>query len=130
MNLRSLFLSHLAPTSFKPLAIEIIKAKGSILWSPQKKYIDLIGGISVSNIGHSHPKVVKAISKQAKKYSHVMVYGECVLSPQVEYATLLTKYLPPNLQSVYFTNSGTEATEGAIKLAKKKNEEDKTFCFS
>ena len=84
-----------------------------------KKYLDLIGGISVCNIGHSHPAVVEAIKKQADKYLHIMVYGELVQSPQVKYAELLAAHLPGNLDCVYFTNSGTEATEGALKLARR-----------
>ena len=84
-----------------------------------KKYLDLIGGISVCNIGHGHPAVVNAIKKQADDYLHVMVYGELVQSPQVKYAELLARYLPENLNCVYFTNSGAEATEGALKLARR-----------
>ena len=83
------------------------------------EYIDLIGGISVCNTGHRHPKVVEAIKSQADKYLHLMVYGELIQSPQVEFAHYLTTHLPPSLNAVYFTNSGTEATEGAMKLAKR-----------
>lgn len=83
------------------------------------RYTDLIGGISVCNTGHRHPRVVEAIKSQADQYLHLMIYGELVQSPQVDYATLLSKHLPPNLNSVYFTNSGAEATEGAMKLAKR-----------
>lgn len=84
-----------------------------------KEYIDLIGGISVCNVGHCHPKVVEAIKKQADDYLHIMVYGELIESPQVQYAHLLTQYLPLSLNAVFFTASGTEATEGAMKLAKR-----------
>jgi acetylornithine/N-succinyldiaminopimelate aminotransferase len=120
MNLRQLFLQHVAQTSLAPLAIEIVKAEGSVLWDASgKQYIDLIGGISVANVGHRHPGVVEAIKKQADDYLHVMVYGEFVQSPQVQYAKLLTDHLPSTLQSVYFTNSGAEAVEGAMKLAKR-----------
>ncbi len=120
MNSRQLFLAHVAQTSTAPLAIEIVKAEGSSLWDADgKKYIDLIGGISVANVGHRHPKVVAAIKAQADAYLHVMVYGEVVQSPQVQYAKLLTDHLPSTLNSVYFTNSGSEAIEGAMKLAKK-----------
>ncbi len=102
------------------MALEIAKAKGNYLYDTNgKKYIDLIGGISVCNIGHSHPKVVAAIKTQAEQYLHVMVYGETIQSPPVQYATWLANHLPKTLNSVYFTNSGTEATEGAMKLAKK-----------
>lgn len=120
MNQRELFLTHIAQTSPAPLALEITKARGSILWDKEgKEYIDLIAGISVCNTGHRHPKVVKAIKKQADEYLHLLVYGEIIESPQVQYAKLLTEYLPSSLNSVYFTNSGTEATEGAMKLAKR-----------
>lgn len=120
MNLRQLFLQHVAQTSPQPLALEIVKAKGSKLWDKDgKEYIDLIAGISVANIGHAHPEVVKAIKTQAEKYLHVLVYGEMVESPEVLYAKLLTDNLPESLNSVYFTNSGAEAVEGAMKLAKR-----------
>ncbi len=120
MNLRQLFLSHVAQTSQAPLALEIIKAEGCWLFDVSgKKYLDLIGGISVANTGHRHPKVVQAIKNQVDQYLHVMVYGEFVQSPQVTYATLLTKHLPHSLNTVYFTNSGAEAVEGAMKLAKR-----------
>lgn len=117
---RQLFLSHLAQTSPSPLLIEIERAEGMYLYGPGgKKYMDLIAGISVSNLGHSHPAVVNAVKQQAEKYMHLMVYGEFVQSPQVMYATALSKVLPATLNSVYFTNSGAEATEGAMKLAKR-----------
>ncbi len=120
MNQRQLFLQHIAQTSPAPLALEIVKAKGTILTDKKgKTYLDLIAGISVCNVGHCHPKVVKAIRKQAGDYLHLLVYGEFVETPQVAYATLLTKLLPQSLNSVYFTSSGAEATEGAMKLAKR-----------
>lgn len=120
MNLRQLFLQHVAQTSAAPLALEIIQAEGSELTDAfGKKYIDLIGGISVANTGHRHPNVVAAIKKQLDEYLHVMVYGEFVQSPQVQYAKLLTEHLPATLNTVYFTNSGAEAVEGAMKLAKR-----------
>jgi hypothetical protein len=94
--------------------------KGVYLYdSSGKTYLDLIGGISVANTGHRHPSVVQAIRDQLDKYLHVMVYGELIQSPQVQYATLLAANLPPSLDTVYFTNSGAEATEGAMKLAKR-----------
>ncbi len=102
------------------MAFEIAKAEGCLLYDiHEKEYLDLIGGICVANIGHRHPKVIEAIKKQLDAYLHVMVYGEFVESPQVQYAKLLTDHLPFSLNSVYFTNSGAEATEGAMKLAKK-----------
>jgi acetylornithine/succinyldiaminopimelate/putrescine aminotransferase len=120
MNLRQLFLQHVAQTSSAPLAIEIVKAEGcNLIDASGKAYLDLIGGISVANVGHRHPRVVEAIKKQADDYLHVMVYGEFVQSPQVQYAHLLTEHLPSSLNSVYFTNSGAEAVEGAMKLAKR-----------
>jgi acetylornithine/N-succinyldiaminopimelate aminotransferase len=120
MNLRSLFLNHVAQTSTAPIALEIVKAQGCELTAADgKKYLDLIGGISVANIGHRHPKVVEAIKNQLDDYLHIMVYGEFVQSPQVQYAKLLTDHLPATLNSVYFTSSGAEAVEGAMKLAKR-----------
>lgn len=120
MDNRQLFLRHVAQTSPSPVGIEIVSAQGNYLYGADgKRYLDLIGGISVCNIGHCHPDVVAAIKKQAETYLHVMVYGEVVQSPQVQYATLLAKHLPENLDSVYFVNSGAEATEGALKLARR-----------
>ncbi|MEO6639181.1 MAG: aspartate aminotransferase family protein [Ginsengibacter sp.] len=120
MTNRQIFLNHIGQTSPSPLALEIVKAEGCKLYdSNNKKYIDLIGGISVCNIGHSNKKVIGAIKKQINDYLHVMVNGELVLSPQTRYAKLLTDNLPASLNSVFFTASGTEATEGAMKLAKR-----------
>lgn len=120
MTNRELFLRHVAQTSPAPVALDILSAEGNYLVDVDgKQYLDLIGGISVCNIGHRHPAVVAAIRKQADEYLHVMVYGELVQSPQVQYARLLTQHLPATLDSVYFTNSGAEATEGAIKLARR-----------
>jgi acetylornithine/N-succinyldiaminopimelate aminotransferase len=120
MTQRQLFLNHVGQTSQAPLALEIVKAKGSSMWDVNgKKYIDLIAGISVCNVGHSHPKVIEAIKKQVDDYMHIMVYGELVESPQVAYAKMLTDHLPASLNSVFYTASGSEATEGAMKLAKR-----------
>ncbi|MGG9961574.1 aspartate aminotransferase family protein [Ferruginibacter sp. SUN106] len=120
MSNRNLFLQHVGQTSEAPLALEIVKAEGSKLFDINgKEYIDLIGGISVCNVGHRHPKVIEAIKKQLDDYLHIMVYGELVQSPQVQYATMLTQHLPASLNSVFFTASGSEATEGAMKLAKR-----------
>lgn len=120
MNQRSLFLQHVAQTSLAPLALEIVKAEGCKLFDADgKEYIDLIGGISVANTGHRHPKVLEAIQKQLGAYLHIMVYGEFVETPQVQYSKFLTDHLPDSLNSVYFTNSGAEAVEGAMKLAKR-----------
>ncbi len=120
MNQRQLFLNHVGQTSPAPLAIEMVKAKGCSLWDVDgKEYLDLIAGISVCNLGHSHPEIIKAVQEQAEQYMHIMVYGELVTSPQVQYAHLLSSCLPGNLNSIFFTASGTEATEGAMKLAKR-----------
>ena len=131
MNKRELFLRHVAQTSPAPLGLEIVKAKGSILRDVAgKKYLDLIAGISVCNVGHRHPKVVKAIKKQLDDYMHLLVYGEMIETPQVQYAKWLTDHLPAKLNSVYFTNSGTEATEGAMKLAKRVTGRTQIIAFN
>jgi len=119
-TLRQLFLDHNAQTTDFPLMLEIEKANGIYLFDPTgKKYIDLISGIGVSNIGHSNPKVVEAIHHQASSFMHLMVYGEYIQTPQVQYAATLASHLPASLQSIYFLNSGSEAIEGAMKLAKR-----------
>ncbi len=120
MTNRQIFLNHIGQTSPDPLALEITRASGSSLFDVNgKEYIDLIGGISVCNVGHGNKKVIEAIKNQAENFMHVMVNGELVLSPQTAYAKLLTDHLPASLNSVFFTASGTEATEGAMKLAKR-----------
>lgn len=117
---RQLFLKHIAQTSDNPLLLEIERAEGMWLYGKNgEKWMDLIAGISVSNLGHCHPEVVKAVQKQAQTFMHTLVYGELVMSPQIELAKLLTSILPNSLQQVYFTNSGAEAVEGAMKLAKR-----------
>lgn len=117
---RQLFLRHLAQTSTSPLLLEIASSEGMYLYDPAgKSYLDLIAGIGVSSLGHRHPAVVAAAKAQLDRYLHTLVYGEFVLAPQVELAELLTAQLPERLNSVYFVNSGTEATEGAMKLAKR-----------
>lgn len=130
MNDRQLFLQHVGQTSQSPLCLNIVKAEGSILWDADgKSYLDLIAGISVCNIGHRHPKVVEAIKKQADAYLHVMVYGEFIEYPQVKYAHKLSQFLPDNLNTVFFTASGSEATEGAMKLAKRYTGRTKIISF-
>ena len=120
MTNRQIFLNHIGQTSPDPLALEIVKASGCKLYDiDNKEYIDLISGISVCNIGHANKKVIDAIKQQAENFMHVMVNGELVLSPQTAYAKALTDNLPSSLNSVFFTASGTEATEGAMKLAKR-----------
>ncbi|HSU51273.1 MAG TPA: aminotransferase class III-fold pyridoxal phosphate-dependent enzyme, partial [Segetibacter sp.] len=120
MTNRQLFLSHVAQTSPAPIGLEIVQAEGIKMWDADgKEYIDLISGFSVCNIGHSNPTVIEAVKMQVEKYMHLIVYGEFIETPQVAYAKLLTDHLPSSLNSVYFTNSGAEATEGAMKLAKR-----------
>lgn len=131
MNQRQLFLQHIAQTSSAPIGLEIIRAQGIYQFDANgKAYIDLISGFSVANIGHSNPKVVEAVQKQAAEYMHLIVYGEFIQTPQVAYAKLLTDHLPSTLNSVYFTNSGAEATEGAMKLAKRVTGRSKIIAFN
>ena len=120
MHYRQAFLQHIAQTSPAPIGLHINKADGIYLYGEDgKTYIDLISGFSVANIGHSNPRVVKAVQEQAAKYMHLIVYGEFIETPQVNYAQLLSSLLPKRLDCIYFTNSGAEATEGAMKLAKR-----------
>ena len=117
---RELFYSHIAQTSPEPMDLHIEKAEGVYLIdSDGNKYVDLISGISVSNVGHCNPRVVTAIQKQSEKYMHLMVYGEYVQTPQNKLAEAICKRLPKTLNNVYFVNSGSEAIEGALKLAKR-----------
>jgi acetylornithine/N-succinyldiaminopimelate aminotransferase len=118
--LKSNFFKYQAQTSPHPLAIEISHAKGSYIYDIHgKAYLDFVAGVSANSLGHNHPKVSEAIKKQVDTYAHVMVYGEFIQQPQVDLCKLLASTLPENLASVYITNSGTEATEGALKLAKR-----------
>lgn len=120
LTLRQLFLANNAQTTDFPLLLEINRAEGICLFDADgNAYLDLISGIGVSNIGHSNPRVVAAIKNQVDQYMHLMVYGEYVQTPQVKFAQKLVSLLPPPLDSVYFVNSGTEAIEGAMKLAKR-----------
>lgn len=121
----------MAVTSDFPMALQVKSAKGSIIEDVSgKKYIDFISGIAVNNLGHNHPVVTEAIKQQVDKHMHVMVYGEFVQSPQVEFATVLVESLPSKLNSVYFTNSGAEAIEGALKLAKRATGRTEIVSFS
>lgn len=130
INNRQLFFQHLAQTSDKPIGIEVATANGIYIHDVAgKAFIDMIAGFSVCNIGHSHPVVIKAIQEQVEKYMHVIVYGEFVQAPQVQYAKAITALLPENLDAVYFTNSGAEATEGAMKLAKRVTGRTKIVSF-
>lgn len=120
LNNRELFLLNTAQTSNSPRMIEIAKAEGVYLYGPDgEEYMDLVSGFNVSNIGHRNPKVIQAIKDQLEKYLHVTVYGEFVQAPQVEFATDLLAVLPKQFESVYFTNSGAEAVEGSMKVAKR-----------
>ncbi|MES2826538.1 MAG: aspartate aminotransferase family protein [Bacteroidota bacterium] len=117
---RQLFLQHNAQTTLAPLLLEFVKAKGIYLYDSRgKAFMDLIAGIGVSNVGHCHPAVVNAVKEQAEQYMHIMVYGEFVQSPQVNFAKALADILPEPLDCTYFVNSGAEAVEGAMKLAKR-----------
>ena len=129
MNLRNIFLRHVAQTSPEPMGLEITASDGLYLIAKDgKRYMDLISGIGVSVLGHQHPAVVEAVKKQADQYMHTLVYGEFILSPQVLYAQKLTEQLDDKLNSVYFVNSGAEATEGAIKLAKRYTGRTEIVC--
>lgn len=120
MILRKQFLEHVGQTSPSPMLVEVARANGSFFYTPEgKRYFDLVAGVSVSNVGHANPSVVEAVQKQAADYMHVMVYGEMVERPQVEYARRITELLPENIDCLYFVNSGAEAVEVALKLAKR-----------
>ena len=118
--LRQQFLQHIGQTSPSPQLIEVARAEGVFFYTPEgKPYYDLVSGVSVSNVGHGNPAVVEAVCAQARDYMHIMVYGEMVERPQVEYARKIAEALPAPLDSVYFLSSGAEAVEGALKLAKR-----------
>ena len=118
--LRKQFLAHVAQTSPSPMLVGVERAEGVFFYTPEgKRYYDLVAGVSVSNVGHGNPAVVAAVQGQAARYMHVMVYGELIESPQVRYAARIAGLLPGALDSVYFVNSGAEAVEGALKLAKR-----------
>jgi len=119
-SLASLFKDFQAQTTPYPMGLEIVRAKGCYLYdSNNKKYLDLVAGVSACSLGHRHPKVVRAIKRQLGKYLHVMVYGEFIQKEPVLLAKLLADHLPQHLNTTYLTNSGTEAIEGALKLAKR-----------
>ena len=119
-NLRQLFLEHVGQTSDNPMMLEVERAEGIYLYGRDgKRWIDLISGVSVSAVGHGNRQVIDAICSQAQDYLHLMVYGEAVESPQVRYAQRIASLLPDPLDTVYFVNSGSEAVEGALKLAKR-----------
>lgn len=118
--LRKQFLAHVGQTSSSPMLVEVERAEGSFFYTPEgRRYYDLVAGVSVSSVGHANREVVRAVQEQAARYMHVMVYGELVEAPQVRYAARIASLLPGGLESVYFVNSGAEAVEGALKLAKR-----------
>lgn len=124
------FFKHIAQTSDAPIGLEIDYAKGPYLYTTDgKRYTDFISGIAVSSLGHAHPEVVSAVQQQAARHMHVMVYGEFIQKPQSELAALLASQLPASLSRIYFVNSGTEANEGALKLAKKATGRSKMIGF-
>ncbi len=128
---RQLFFLNLGQTSTEPLSLEITRAEGVFMYGPSgEKYLDLISGVSVSNTGHRHPRVVDAVKKQIDAYMHLMVYGEMIQSPQVKYAAHIVSLLPESLGSCYFVNSGSEAVEGALKLAKRYTRKGRIIYFS
>lgn len=117
---RQIFLQHVGQTSGSPLQLEIDHAEGIYFYTPEgKRYTDLVSGVSVSVLGHGHPAIVQAVKDQAEKHMHLMVYGEFVQSPQTGYAEWIASHLPAPLEVVYYVNSGSEAIEGAMKLAKR-----------
>lgn len=127
---KQLFLMHVGQTSPAPMLLEISSARGSVMFGPDgREYIDLISGVSVSNTGHCHPHVVEAVKKQVDSYMHLMVYGEFIQNPQVEYATRLSSVLPGSLTNCYFVNSGSESVEGALKLAKKYTSRSRVISY-
>lgn len=118
--LRRQFLANVAQTSPSPMLVGVERAEGVFFYTPEgKRYFDLVSGVSVSNVGHANRDVIDAVKRQAERYMHIMVYGEMVERPQVEYAVEIAEALPTPLESVYFLNSGAEAVEGALKLAKR-----------
>ena len=131
MDIEESFYKHVAQTSDAPMGLSIDRAEGPFIYTKEgKRYVDFISGIAVSSLGHRHPGVVKAVKRQVDKHLHVMVYGEFIQEPQSAYAELLTSQLPEKLDRVYFVNSGTEANEGAMKLAKKHTGRHKFVAFN
>ena len=117
---RDIFFAHQAQTTPKPIGLEVKKARGSyIIDKDNKKYLDFVAGVSACTLGHSHPKVIRAVRRQMRKYLHVMVYGEFIQDEPVQLVKLLADHLPEQLSCTYLTNSGTEGIEGALKLAKR-----------
>lgn len=129
-SLKQLFYDYQGRPSNEPIGIEIVNSEGIYLYDKNgKDYIDLVSGVSVSNLGHKHPVIIEAIKNQLDKYSHLMVYGEFIQEPQVRFAELLAQNIPDPLDSTYFVNSGSEAIEGALKLAKRYNGRSEIIAF-
>jgi acetylornithine/succinyldiaminopimelate/putrescine aminotransferase len=129
-DLRALFLRHVCQTSPAPLGIEVARAAGSTVWDTAgRPYLDLLAGMGVANVGHTHPAVVAAVRAQLERHLHVMVYGELVQAPQVRLAARLAELLSAPLEVVYFTSSGTEAIEGALKTARKHTGRRRLLAF-
>lgn len=129
-RMRNLFLNYLAQTSDSPLSLQIERAEGCWLYGPDgSKWLDFISGISVSNLGHAAPEIVKAIQEQAGKFLHTMVYGEHIQSPQILFAKKIIEVLGEGFDQVFFVNSGSEAVEGALKLAKRYTGRSQMFAF-
>ena len=123
------FIKYQGQTTENPLGLEVIKAKGSYIYTKDKKYLDFVAGVSVNNLGHSNPIINNAIINQLKDYSHVMVYGEFILKPSIKLCELISKILPSKLDSTYWTNSGTEAIEASLKLAKRSTGKQKIISM-
>lgn len=129
-KIKEKFKKFQAQTFSSPSCLEVKSASGSYIYDVKgKKYLDFVAGVSANTLGHSNPVIIKAIKKQIEQYTHVMVYGEYMQSPQYELAELLAKNLPKNLETTYFVNSGTEAIEGAIKLAKRATRKTEIISF-
>ena len=127
----ALFRRHVAQTSDSPRGLDVTRASGARVFTRDgRSYVDLLAGIGVASIGHAHPDVARAVARQAQRYAHVMVYGEDVLEPQVRLASRLAKLLPPSLSVTYFTNSGAEAIEGALKLVRKATRRERVLAFA
>lgn len=130
MNGKHIFYNHQAQTTPYPNGMEITRADGMYIYDNQnKKYLDLVAGVSACSLGHSHPNIVEAVKSQSERYMHVMVYGEFIQSPQYELSKLLVDHLPKKLNCTYLVNSGTEAIEGAMKLAKRITERKELISF-
>ncbi len=129
-DLRQAFFQHVCQTSPEPMGLDIVAAEGAYLIARDgRRYLDLLSGIGVANIGHGRPEVIAAIEEQARRYLHPMVYGELILEPQVLYARELAQVLPGAIDCIYFVNSGAEAVEGALKTARKFTGRAKIFSF-